>query len=211
MNFPYSEKELQYLSSRDEKMKIAVKMFGKIERETEPRLFYALIHQIAGQQISNKALETVWGRFLSHFKEITPEKINAEPLDNIQKLGVSNRKATYIKNIAEKVLNKEFDIESLKNLSDDDAVKELIKLDGVGKWTAEMFLLFSLCRENILSYGDFAIKKGLQILHNHKEITKMVFEKYRKLYSPYCSVASFYLWQIGNSDLPSELFDTISR
>ena len=201
MNFPYCEKELQYLSDRDKNMAIAVKMLGKIERKTDPDLFSALIQNIVGQQISNKAFETVWQRFKDYFNEITPQKINDETLENIQKLGVSQKKAAYIKNIAAKVAAKELDFEILSALSDEDATAELMKLDGVGKWTAEMLLLFSMMRKNVFSYGDFAIRRGLQILHNHKEITKPIFEKYRKLYSPYCSAASFYLWEIGNSNL----------
>lgn len=201
MNFPYGEKELRYLSERDKNMAIVVNMLGKIERKTDPDLFCALVQNIVGQQISNKAFETVWGRFINHFKNITPEIINAELSENIQKLGISQKKVAYIKKITAKVATKELDFEILSKLSDEDAIAELTKLDGIGKWTAEMFLLFSMRRTNILSYGDFAIKKGLQILHNRKEVTKPIFEKYRKLYSPYCSVASFYLWEIGNSNL----------
>ena len=76
-------------------------------------------------------------------------------------------------------------------------------LKGIGVWTAEMLLLFSLGRKNIFSYGDFGIKKGLQILYNHEKIDKKLFEKYRKKFSPYASVASFYLWAIANGEAAS--------
>lgn len=203
MNFKYSEEELLSLAARDKKIAVAINLFGKIERETEPDLFSALISQIVGQQISNKAFETVWGRFLNYFGKITPEKINAASLEVIGQLGISAKKAANIKNIADKIKNGELNLEKLKKLSDEDAIEELTKLNGIGRWTAEMLLLFSMGRKNILSFGDFAIRRGMKILYNQKEITKTFFEKIFKLYSPYSSIASFYLWAIGNSNLKS--------
>ena len=205
MNFYYTEKELEYLSKRDKKMEIAIKLFGKIEREIEPDLFCALVKNIIAQQISNKAFETVLTRFQNYFEDITPAKINSATIEDIQKLGISVKKAIYIKNIAQKILSKELDIAAIKKLNDEDAITELSKLNGIGRWTAEMLLLFSMERQNIFSYGDFAIRKGLCNLHNYKEMTKPIFEKYRKLYSPCASVASFYLWEIGNMDLKINL------
>lgn len=205
MNFSYTEQELDYLARRDKKIAVAIKLFGKIERTIEPDIFTALTAHIVGQQISNKAFETVWGRFKDYFKEITPKKIISESEENIQKLGISLKKANYIKNIAQKITNKELNTENLKNLSDEEAISELTKLNGIGVWTAEMLLLFSMERKNVFSYGDFAIRKGLANLHNYKEVTKPIFEKYRKLYSPYASIASIYLWEIGNMDLKINL------
>lgn len=201
MNFLYGKEEMDYLSKRDNKMEVAIKLLGKIERTTEPDLFLATVQNIVAQQISNKAFESVWNKFQNYFQDITPQKINSATSEDIKKLGVSLKKAEYIKNIAEKIINKELDLDMIQKMPDEEAINELVKLNGVGRWTAQMLLLFSMGRKNILSFGDFAIRKGLQNLHNHKEITKTIFEKYRKLYSPYCSVASIYLWEIGNMDL----------
>ena len=85
-----------------------------------------------------------------------------------------------------------------------DAIKELCTLDGIGKWTAEMVLIFSMNRMDILSYGDFGIKNGIKILYNKEKITKDLFEKYRKRYSPYGSVASIYLWEVSGGCLNDE-------
>lgn len=211
MYFQYGEKELEYLSKRDKKMEIAIKLFGKIEREAERDLFCALVKNIIGQQISNKAFETVFTKFQNYFKEITPKNINSTNVETIRKIGISLTKATYIKNIATKILTGELKTDEIKNLNDEEAANELMKLNGVGKWTAEMLLLFSLERKNIFSFGDFAIRKGLQNLHNCKKITKAIFEKYRKIYSPFASVASFYLWEIGNMNLKINLIASYVR
>ena len=89
------------------------------------------------------------------------------------------------------------DIESLQTKTDAEVCKALSRLDGVGKWTAEMLMLFSMRRQNILSYGDLAILRGMRMLYHHRRITRPLFEKYRRRYSPYGSVAGLYLWAVA--------------
>ena len=96
----------------------------------------------------------------------------------------------------------ELDIESLVHMEDDEVIKQLSSIKGIGEWTAEMLMLFSMQRPNIFSYGDLAILRGLRMLHHHRKITKKLFEKYRRRYSPYCSVASLYLWAIAVGKIP---------
>ena len=91
-------------------------------------------------------------------------------------------------------------------MSDDEAIRALSELRGIGVWTAEMILLFSLQRENIFSYDDLAIQRGLRMLYRHKRIDRALFEKYRRRFSPYCSVASLYLWAVSGGAIP-ELSD----
>ena len=122
--------------------------------------------------------------------------------EELQSIGISFKKVSYIKNIAQKVLDKELDIEKLRTMSDDEICEELIKLKGIGKWTAEMIMIFSMQRMNILSYGDLAIVKGMRMLYHHREITPEKFNKYWRRYSPYASVASFYFWSIAGGEIP---------
>ena len=93
----------------------------------------------------------------------------------------------------------EFDIAELKSLPDNEVIKRLITLRGVGVWTAEMLLIFSLERSDVLSFGDFGIRRGICRLHGHETLDKETFENYRRLYSPYGTVASFYLWYAAKS------------
>jgi len=118
-------------------------------------------------------------------------------INSIQKCGMTFRKASYIKNIAQSVCSSELNINELNDLSDDEVIKKLISLNGIGVWTAEMLMIFSMKRPDIVSWGDLAIRRGICMLYNHKELTKTHFERYKKRYSPYGSVASFYLWALS--------------
>lgn len=199
--FEYGEKEINYLKMKDKKLSEAIDRIGKIERRVILDLFEALISSIVGQQISNKAADTVWKRLIVLVGEIKPETIIAEDINNIQKCGMSFRKASYIKNIAESVYSKKLIIDELINMSDEDVINKLTSLNGIGVWTAEMLMIFSMERPDIVSWGDLAIKRGICRLYNHKELTKTQFERYKKRYSPYGSVASLYLWALSAETL----------
>jgi 3-methyladenine DNA glycosylase/8-oxoguanine DNA glycosylase len=195
--FEYGQKEIDYLKSKDKKLGAAIERIGKIEREITPDTFIALVSSIVGQQISSKAADTVWKRLSSLLGNITPENISKAGLSEIQGCGMSERKAGYIKGIAEAAISGEVDFSTLDTLSDQEIIKKLSALHGVGVWTAEMLLLFSLCRPDIVSYKDLAICRGMMKLYGLKELPKEKFERYRKRYSPYGSVASLYLWALS--------------
>ena len=135
---------------------------------------------------------------------VTPQAIDAVTEEQLRSCGLSGRKAVYIKRLAQKVLNGEIDFGAFAAMADEEVIAELVKLDGIGKWTAEMQLIFSLGRANILSGGDVAIQNGLKLLYGHKKITPALVAKYHKRYSPYASVASFYLWALANGDVVYE-------
>ena len=195
--FKYGETEINYLKKKDKKLSEAIDRIGKIERRVIPDLFAALINSIIGQQISSKAAETVWNRFIDLVGEIKPETIIKTDMDEIQKCGMTVRKASYIKNIANSVYTGELDINGLLNLSDEDVIKKLSSLNGIGVWTAEMLMIFSMERPDIVSWGDLAIRRGMCNLYHLKELARTQFERYKKRYSPYGSVASLYLWALS--------------
>lgn len=207
--FPYGQEEVDYLTKKDAKLGWAISRIGMLQRPVEPDLFKALVSSIVGQQISGKALATIWGRFEERFVPLTPETIASASLEELQSCGISMRKASYIQGIAEAVLQGEVDLEGIKDLPDEEVYKELMKLKGVGPWTAEMLLIFSLERKDVVSFGDLAIQRGMRMLYRHREITPKLFAKYRKRYSPYGSIASLYLWEIAGGALP-ELTDPAS-
>jgi len=195
--FEYGEKEISYLYKKDKKLAVAINQIGIIKREVNPDLFSALVHSIVGQQISTKAHKTIWERMKVGLAEITPEKVLNCSEAELQGYGISFRKASYIKGAAEKVMDGTLNVGSLHAKQDEEICSELVQLPGIGLWTSEMLMLFSMQRPNILSFGDLAILHGMRLLYHHKEITKKLFEKYRKRYSPHCSVASLYLWAIA--------------
>ncbi len=195
--FIYGAKEIEYLKNADSTLAAIIDEVGLIERKIIPDLLTALVNSIIGQQISTKAMDTVWGRFKSRYPDITPKALNSAPIEEIQQCGMSMRKANYIKEAAAAIVDGELDIHELYTLPDEEVVKKLMALNGVGIWTAEMILIFSMQRPNIMSWGDLGIHRGLRMLHRHRKIDKKLFLKYKRRYSPYASVASLYLWEIA--------------
>lgn len=195
--FIYGEKEIAYLKKKDKALGAIIDEIGVINRPVISDLFTALVNSIVGQQISTKAMDTVWRRFVEKFPQITPQVIDNAPIEEIQQCGMSMRKASYIKNVAATIVNGELNIDELYTLSDDEVIKKLSALHGVGIWTAEMILIFCMQRPNIMSWGDLGIQRGLRMLHRHRKIDKKLFQKYKRRYSPYASVASLYLWEIA--------------
>jgi len=197
--FKYANKEMDYLKESDPILGAAIDRIGFVKREVNPDIFSALISSIISQQISTKAAITVKNRLLELVGEIKPENIIKLDLEEIQKCGMSMRKADYINSIAEAVISKAVDLNNLNKLSDEEVIKELTKLKGVGEWTAEMLLIHSLQRPNVLSFKDLGIRRGLMRLYSLDHISKDEFEVYRNRYSPYNTVASIYLWKISEN------------
>jgi DNA-3-methyladenine glycosylase II len=195
--FMYGETEIAHLKKRDKVLGAAIEVIGPIRRDVHPDFFSALVNAIIGQQISTKAQTTIWGRMKDRLGEITPQAIVDCPETELQKFGITFKKASYIRNAAERVVDGRLDAKALLSKSDTEVCNELTKIDGVGVWTAEMLMLFSIQRPDILSYGDLAILRGMRMLYHHRKINRLLFEKYRRRYSPYGSVASLYLWAIA--------------
>lgn len=208
MFFEYGEKEINFLKKRDKKLAQIIENAGFIERKTDDNVFKSVVYSIIGQQISSSAQEKIIARLNEALGDTTPEKICTCSAETIKSFGTSERKAKYIKNFAEKVENGEFDIDALEKLDDEQLVEKLSSIDGIGRWTAEMIMIFALGRMNVLSFGDFGIRRGLCMLYGIDNLDKKTFEKFKKRFSPYCTVASFYLWDIsaGNVDLNGKRF-----
>ena len=202
MVFEYGEKEISYLRQKDKRLCAVIDRIGHIERTVDGDLFSAVVHHIIGQQISTKAQATIWRRMQETLGEVTAETILAAGIPKLQSLGMTFRKAEYITDFAEKVHTGTFDLNAVEHMSDEDAIQELCALKGIGVWTAEMILLFCMQRPDIFSYDDLAIQRGLRMVYHHREIDRQLFQKYRRRFSPYCSVASLYLWAVAGGAIP---------
>lgn len=195
--FVYDEAEVSYLKKRDKRLAEVIEKVGPIEREVIPDLFAALVNSIVGQQISTKAHKTIWDKMMAALGEITPHVIGRLSDEELQRFGITFKKAAYIKSAAQKVLSGELDIESLRTMSDEEVCAKLVELDGIGIWTAEMLMLFSMQRRNILSFGDLALLRGMRMVYHHKVISRQLFDRYKKRFSPYASIASLYFWAVA--------------
>lgn len=195
--FRISAESLQYLSDKDARMANAIRRYGNIEFTMSDNVFESLCQCIVGQQISTRSADTVWRRMQEKFGAIRPETIVLASEEEIQSCGMYARKAMYIKHAAEAVLAGEIDLQALYDMPDDEVAQALEKLPGVGDWTVEMILIFTLGRMDVMSYSDYGIRRGIMKLYGLKELTKKQFMEYKKRYSPYATVAGFYLWHIS--------------
>lgn len=172
MYFQYGEAETAYLSARDERMAAVIAQAGHIEREVDTDLFSAVVHHIVGQQISTKAQATIWKRMRDEFGVVDAAAVLGAGVEKLQSFGMTFRKAEYITDFARKIESGEFDLEGIRQ------------------------------RPDVFSYDDLAIQRGLRMVYHHRKIDRKLFEKYRRRFSPYCSVASLYLWAAAGGAVP---------
>ncbi len=196
--FRYGQDATDHLKKRDRILGRAIDRIGIIEREVTPDLFAALVQSIAAQQVSAKAAATVNARMQERFGRITPQAIAAAGNGELQACGMSLRKAGYISGIATAVLDGSLDLDRLRALPDEEVIRRLSAQKGVGRWTAEMLLIFSLERQDVVSGTDHALRRGMMTLYGLETLSREQFIRYRNRYSPYGSVASLYLWAVSH-------------
>lgn len=202
MFYPYGEREISYLTLKDKRLGSAIEQIGHIDREIDTDIFPAIVHHIIGQQISTAAQTTIWTRLLNTVGTVSANSLAALGRERLQKIGMTYKKADYILDFAEKARCGAFDQERIRTWNDAEVIHELTKLKGVGTWTAEMILIFCMQRPDVVSFGDLAILRGMRMLYRHRKIDRTKFERYRKRYSPYGTVASLYLWAIAGGAIP---------
>jgi len=195
------KKGIAYLKKTDKKLGKLIDSVGNIEREIIPNPFIALINSIVFQQLSYKAAITIWNRFENLVGEVNPQSILEISDENLRSCGLSGTKISYIKNISKAMIDKDIDLENIENISDEEIINMLVKIKGIGVWTAEMFLIFCLNRNNVMAYKDLGIRKGLKWLYNLKEEpTIEEFNKIKNKWSPFNTIATLYLWEITIRD-----------
>ena len=202
--FAYGKEATDYLKQKDPALGEAIEKIGHVRCEIVPDLFAAMVFIIIGQQISIAAQETVWQRLKAKLGDITPETVLRGGAEAVQSCGTSFKKAEYICGFAAQVHAGEFDIHALHEMSDKDVIAALSAVRGIGEWTAEMLMLFSMNRMDVFSFGDIAIHRGLRMLYHHRRVDRKLFEKYRRRYAPYGSVASLYIWEIACGAIPGK-------
>lgn len=192
--FECSKESMEVLKSRDPKMAALIDSVGVIRRELDPDLFSSIVHQMIAQQISNAAQAAIWMRLQNLLGEVTPERILEVSEQDLKSCGMSLRKAGYIQSLARQIVQDTFHLDAVASKPDEEAVKTLCSLQGVGEWTAEMILLFCLQRPDVFSFRDAGIIRGLRMVYGLESIDRKLFEAYRERFSPYGSTACLYLW-----------------
>lgn len=198
--YEYGHIETDYLKKRDKELARVIDKVGLIRREVIPDIFKALVFSVLSQQVSSKAADTVFFRIKELLGEITPNSVGNAGEERLRACGLSGRKVSYIKGIASAALSGELNPGELSGMTDQEVIKRLCLLPGIGVWTAEMLLIFSMRRPDVVSYGDFGIRRGMIKVYRLEELTREQFMYYKKRYSPYGTVASLYLWEAARPD-----------
>ena len=179
------------------------KFLGKIIKDyprdflfTKSDPFYTLARSIVGQQISVSAAQAVWERFEKKVGKVNPLTVKSMHYMKLKSCGLSRQKITYLKSLSIAFINKEIQPNKWKNLENEKIIEELIQIKGIGRWTAEMFLIFNLCREDIFPLDDIGMIRGLcKIYQLNYPINRDKVLKIGNRWKPYRSVATWYLWR----------------
>ncbi len=187
---------IQYLSRKDKRLAKAFKMIGPITYVPYEDTYGFLIGEILGQMLANKVSKKMYERLnVLCNGQITPESISALTDEEIRSIGTSQQKISYIRNLTEAVRCRQIDLEQIKEKTDIQIMKELTALKGIGNWTAKMYLIFCLNRQDILPYEDFAFLQGFGWLYKTDDFSRQNVEKKCKKWKPYSSVAARYMYK----------------
>ena len=199
MNKPptYWNKAKKILARKDKVMAKLISNYKDGSLITRNDVFFSLCKSIIGQQISVVAADSVFAKFRKKCKgKINPKIVNSLSLLNLKSCGLSKQKAKGIKELAKKLISKEFKPHLIKKMNDEEAIEYLSKLRQIGKWSAEMILLFTFNRPNIWPLQDIGLLRAISNNYKKKYFPpKKFLNKLYKRFSPYCSVATWYLWR----------------
>jgi len=193
---------IQHFKKKDPILHSYLKQVGPIEdlRGDLPKnYFFRICKEIVGQQLSSKAGRAIFSRFKNVFSKgiVCPEAVLATPHETLRDSGISHAKARYIRNLAEAVAGKELDFKSFKKLDNEQIIKQLTKVKGIGHWTAQMFLMFTMGREDVFSPGDLGLRKAIKKVYKFKkEPSPKQIEKIVSQWSPYKTYGCLALWQV---------------
>ena len=193
MKVKYWEEAKKELSIKDDNLRKIINMSGDEYLNTYKDPFVTLFNSILGQQISVSAATSIKKKITSKVK-ITPKDINKISNEILKNCGLSKMKISYLKDLSSKIINKEISFKDLNKFEDNEVIKYLTNVKGIGDWTAEMFMIFHLGRSNILPVKDIGIINSLVNMYGEDK-KNINFKKYYLLWSPWNTVASWYLWR----------------
>tara|TARA_Y100000758_G_scaffold130065_1_gene91892 strand:+ start:35 stop:649 length:615 start_codon:yes stop_codon:yes gene_type:complete len=191
---------LKDLSNADQRMGKLIEKFGPPNFNLMNNYYESLVRSIVYQQLSGKAASIIYERFLDLFVfDIypKPKDILAISIETLRSSGLSYQKVNYIRDLSEKWQDGTMNLTDIDSMTDEEISSELIKVKGIGQWTADMFLMFTLGRPDVFPFGDLGIQKGVMILTNMNRLpTQKEMERKTKKWQPYRTVAAWYLWKL---------------
>jgi DNA-3-methyladenine glycosylase II len=199
------EAALAHLRAADPVLGAIIQRVGPYAMQYHEPTFRALVRSIVFQQLHGKAARTIFDRLVQKAGgEITPDSILKLRPTQMRAVGLSKQKLTYIRDLARKTRDGIVEFDKFPNMTDEEIIAELTQVKGIGQWTAHMFLMFALKRQNILPTGDYGVRSAMRKAYGMKVMPKpRTMERLAKGWHPYCSVASWYMWR--SLDVPVEL------
>lgn len=192
----YWDEACKHLTRRDRVMKRLIPQFGNACLQSRGDAFNTLARSIVGQQISVKAAQTVWDRFAALPRRMTPANVLKLKVDDMRGAGLSARKIEYLVDLALHFDSGAIHVESWHDMADEDIVAELVGIRGIGRWTAEMFLIFHLMRPNVLPLDDVGLLSGISRNYfSGDPVSRSDAREVAAAWNPFCSVATWYIWR----------------
>ena len=189
---------LKHLSKHDPVIGSVIKRSRPFDLKLEKNGYRMLVYSILAQQLSTKAAGTIRGRLLDLIspKRLSPKNLDALTIEKMRSVGVSRQKASYLKDLSSRVLAGELRFQRLRRKSDAEVIAELTQVKGIGLWTAQMFLIFSLGRLDVLPHDDLGVRSAIRTLYGLDEMPdKATCHRIAEPWRPYCSIASWYCWR----------------
>ncbi len=192
----YWEDACKHLMKKDRVMKRLIPQHGDVCLQTRGDAFTTLARSIVGQQISVKAAQSVWERFALLPKKMTPANVLKLKVDDMRAAGLSARKVEYLVDLALHFDNGQLQVSAWSDMDDEAIIAELVDIRGIGRWTAEMFLIFHLMRPNVLPLDDLGLINGISKNYFSGEaVSRSDAREVAAAWAPYCSVATWYIWR----------------
>jgi len=188
---------INHLKKSDPILRAIIERIGPFRMEYGPPEFHSLAEAIVYQQLNGKAAVVIFNRFTALAGEpLTPAGILKLTDEQMRSVGLSKQKSLYLRDMAERAISGQLDFSKLHEMSDEEVIKHLTQVKGVGVWTAQMFLMFTLKRPNVLPTGDFGVQSAIKRHYNKRKLPKPAqMEKLAKPWEPYRSIACWYLWK----------------
>ena len=190
---------VKYLTKADPQLAGVIKTVGKYSIKIRTNAFQSLVESIIYQQLAGSAANIIYTRFINHYNNVMPKPIQIISTSDIElksKIGLSSNKVQYLKDLSTKVEQGKINLELLSTMSDEEIIAELTLVKGIGRWTAEMFLIFCLGRQDILPVGDLGVRKAIQKVYGLQELpTPSTMLVIAHPWKPYRSIATWYLWK----------------
>jgi DNA-3-methyladenine glycosylase II len=196
----YWDEACKHLAKRDRVMRKLIPMFGEARLQSRRDPFTTLARSIVGQQVSVQSAQAVWDRFVAlggaDSRRVRPAAVTALDVEDMRQAGLSARKVEYLRDLAEHFQDQSLHVAQWQRMDDESIIEELVAIRGIGRWTAEMFLIFHLMRPNVLPLDDLGLVKGISLNYFSGEpVSRAEAREVGEAWAPYRSVATWYIWR----------------